>query len=182
MTALTKTLKRIGSGVVLAGLLATTAYGQESNSESSSSDAFNIPSNISILGASDPNVRTAAVNTLWLVVVMVSPTKTIAMMKVTTPDEMSGVANVKVDIDVEAAVPEGTCDVRVAALLLCPGPSIRIRCRRDASGESRGKRHDGHQFFSLHVCVSFRSNSCGPSAARCVRRIRTARDRVHSTS
>jgi peptidyl-prolyl cis-trans isomerase SurA len=59
VTALTKTLKRIGSGVVLAGLLATTAYGQESNSESSTSDAFNIPGNISILGPSDPNVRTA---------------------------------------------------------------------------------------------------------------------------
>jgi peptidyl-prolyl cis-trans isomerase SurA len=59
---LTKTLTRIGSGVVLAGLIAAAAHGQES--EASSADAFNIPTDISILGPDDPNLRkaTAKVN------------------------------------------------------------------------------------------------------------------------
>ena len=62
MTALNKTLRRIGSGVLLGGLLAAAAYGQDeatpaadSPAETSSADAFNIPENISILGPSDPN-------------------------------------------------------------------------------------------------------------------------------
>ena len=61
MTALTKTFKRIGCGVALAALCAVAAHGQE---DASSSDAFNIPENISILGPSDPNLRkaTATVN------------------------------------------------------------------------------------------------------------------------
>ena len=81
VTALTKTLSRIGSGVLLGGLLAAAAYGQEqaapaetppadtaasapAPAEASSADAFNIPADISILGPSDPNVRkaTATVN------------------------------------------------------------------------------------------------------------------------
>src|SRR5687767_4527887 len=81
VTALTKTLRRIGSGVLLGGLLAAAAYGQgqvapvettpaetpsaeAAPAETSSADAFNIPDNISILGPSDPNVRkaTAMVN------------------------------------------------------------------------------------------------------------------------
>lgn len=72
MTTLTKTLRRIGSGVLLGGLLAAAAYGQDeaapaettpaetSPAEVSSADAFNIPENISILGPSDPNVRKAS--------------------------------------------------------------------------------------------------------------------------
>ena len=62
MTALTKTLRRIGSGVLLAGLFAAAAHGQEEGA--SSADAFNIPNDISILGPSDPNLRkaTAKVN------------------------------------------------------------------------------------------------------------------------
>jgi len=61
VTALTKTFKRIGCGVALAALCAVAAHGQE---DASSSDAFNIPENISILGPSDPNLRkaTATVN------------------------------------------------------------------------------------------------------------------------
>ena len=71
MTALTKTLTRIGSGVLLGGLLAAAAYGQDqatpaaaSEAEASSADTFNIPDDIAILGPSDPNVRkaTAKVN------------------------------------------------------------------------------------------------------------------------
>jgi peptidyl-prolyl cis-trans isomerase SurA len=83
VTALTKTLRRIGSGVLLGGLLAAAAYGQNEPApaetppaestptpadaapvETSSADAFNIPDDISILGPSDPNVRkaTAMVN------------------------------------------------------------------------------------------------------------------------
>jgi len=81
VTALTKTLRRIGSGVLLGGLLAAAAYGQDeatpvevapaevapaetpaeaAPAEASSADAFNIPENISILGPSDPNVRKAS--------------------------------------------------------------------------------------------------------------------------
>ena len=61
MTALTKTFRRIGTGVILAGLFAAAAHGQE---EAVSADTFNIPDDISILGPSDPNVRkaTAKVN------------------------------------------------------------------------------------------------------------------------
>jgi peptidyl-prolyl cis-trans isomerase SurA len=73
---LTKTLRRIGSGVLLGSLLAAAAYAQDeaapaestaaepAPAEASSADAFNIPANISILGPSDPNVRkaTAMVN------------------------------------------------------------------------------------------------------------------------
>lgn len=73
---LTKTLRRIGSGVLLGGLLAAAAYAQDdaapaetagaeaAPAEASSADAFNIPADISILGPSDPNVRkaTATVN------------------------------------------------------------------------------------------------------------------------
>ena len=70
MTALTKTLTRIGSGVLLGGLLAAAAYGQDeatpaaSEAETSSAEAFNIPDDVAILGPSDPNVRkaTAKVN------------------------------------------------------------------------------------------------------------------------
>ena len=71
MTALNKTLRRIGSGVLLGGLLAAAAYAQDeatpaadSPAETSSADAFNIPDSISILGPSDPNLRkaTAMVN------------------------------------------------------------------------------------------------------------------------
>ena len=58
MTALTKTLKRIGSGALLAGLLAAAAHGQVGPS---SADAFDIPEDVSILGPSDPNVRKATV-------------------------------------------------------------------------------------------------------------------------
>ena len=63
MTALIKTFRRIGSGALLAGLLAAAAHGQD-EAETSSADAFNIPENISILGPSDPNLRkaTAKVN------------------------------------------------------------------------------------------------------------------------
>jgi peptidyl-prolyl cis-trans isomerase SurA len=74
-------LKRIGSGVLLGGVLAAAAYGQDeaapvevapaevapaetpaeaTPAETSSADAFNIPENISILGPSDPNVRKAS--------------------------------------------------------------------------------------------------------------------------
>jgi peptidyl-prolyl cis-trans isomerase SurA len=70
VTALTHNFRRIGSGMLLAGLLAATAHGQEQpdqaapDQEASSADAFNIPADISILGPSDPNVRkaTAKVN------------------------------------------------------------------------------------------------------------------------
>jgi peptidyl-prolyl cis-trans isomerase SurA len=68
VTALKKTFRRIGSGVLLAGLLAAAANGQEEApsqpQETSSADTFNIPDDISILGESDPNVRkaTAKVN------------------------------------------------------------------------------------------------------------------------
>jgi peptidyl-prolyl cis-trans isomerase SurA len=71
VTALTKTLTRIGSGVLLGGLLAAAAYGQDqatpaptSEAETSSAEAFNIPDDVAILGPSDPNVRkaTAKVN------------------------------------------------------------------------------------------------------------------------
>jgi peptidyl-prolyl cis-trans isomerase SurA len=55
---LTKTLKRIGSGAVLAGLLAAAAHGQDG--EASSADTFNIPDDVSILGPSDPNMRKAS--------------------------------------------------------------------------------------------------------------------------
>ena len=58
MTALTKTLRRIGSGVILAGLFAAAAHGQEE--ETSSADAFNIPEDISILNQSDSSVRRAS--------------------------------------------------------------------------------------------------------------------------
>ena len=58
MTALTKTLRRIGSGALLASLLAAAAHGQD---EASSADAFDIPENVSILGPSDPNLRKATV-------------------------------------------------------------------------------------------------------------------------
>ena len=62
MTAVTKTFRRIGSGVVLAGLLAAAGHAQDA--QTSSADAFNIPNDISILGPSDPNMRkaTAKVN------------------------------------------------------------------------------------------------------------------------
>jgi len=62
VTGLTKTLRRIGSGVALAGLLAAAAHGQQQQAqgETSSADAFDIPENISILGETDPNVRKAA--------------------------------------------------------------------------------------------------------------------------
>ena len=64
MTALKKTFWRIGSGAVLAGLLAAGAYGQDEVEGTSSAETFNIPDNIAILGPSDPNVRkaTAKVN------------------------------------------------------------------------------------------------------------------------
>lgn len=69
MTALTKTLRRIAAGALLAGIFAAAAHGQEETSsavpeETSSADAFNIPNDISILGQTDPNVRkaTAKVN------------------------------------------------------------------------------------------------------------------------
>jgi len=55
---LTKTLKRFGSGALIASLLAAAANGQD---EASSADAFNIPDNVSILGPSDPNLRKATV-------------------------------------------------------------------------------------------------------------------------
>ena len=58
VTALTKTLRRIGSGVILAGLFAAAAHGQEE--ETSSADAFNIPEDISILNQSDSSVRRAS--------------------------------------------------------------------------------------------------------------------------
>ena len=68
---------RIGTAVVVAGLFAAAAQGQEQGQEqgqqqtqaqppegTSSADAFNIPDNITILGEDNPNVRraTAMVN------------------------------------------------------------------------------------------------------------------------
>ena len=63
VTALKKTLGRIGAGVILAGLLAATAHGQQED-EASSLDTFNIPDDVALLAPTDPNVRkaTAKVN------------------------------------------------------------------------------------------------------------------------
>ena len=58
MKTLTKTFGWIGSGALLAGLLAAGASGQEA---ASSADSFNIPEDVSILGPSDPNLRKATV-------------------------------------------------------------------------------------------------------------------------
>lgn len=58
MKTLTKRFGWIGSGALLAGLLAAGANGQEA---ASSADAFNIPEDVSILGPSDPNLRKATV-------------------------------------------------------------------------------------------------------------------------
>ncbi len=58
MKTLTKTFGWIGSGALLAGLLAAGANGQEA---ASSADSFNIPEDVSILGPSDPNLRKATV-------------------------------------------------------------------------------------------------------------------------
>ena len=56
VTALKKTLGRIGAGVILAGLLAATAHGQQED-EASSLDTFNIPDDVALLAPTDPNVR-----------------------------------------------------------------------------------------------------------------------------
>ena len=58
MKTLTKTFGWIGSGALLAGLLAAGANGQEA---ASSADSFNLPEDVSILGPSDPNLRKATV-------------------------------------------------------------------------------------------------------------------------
>ena len=61
MKHVTRTFRRIASAALLAGLCAGAAHGQD---EPSSADTFNIPDNIEILGANDPNARraTAIVN------------------------------------------------------------------------------------------------------------------------
>ena len=56
MVALTKNFRRIATGVIVAGLFTATGYAQE---ETASSDTFNIPNDITILGDNNPNVRVA---------------------------------------------------------------------------------------------------------------------------
>jgi len=92
VTALTKTFRRIGTGALLAGLLAAAAHGQE-EPEATSADTFNIPDDISILGPSDPNARKATAKVNGTVITGTDVDQRVALIlaaneAVPTPEEL----------------------------------------------------------------------------------------------
>ena len=114
MTALTKTLRRIGSGALLASLLAAAAHGQD---EASSADAFDIPENVSILGPSDPNLRKATVKVNGTIITGTDVDQRVALILASTEAQPSPEELQRLRLQVFRSLIDETLQIQEAAAL-----------------------------------------------------------------